>query len=60
MQHDGLTGLNVYDVRMYVYVIRLRDGDAKEKCPSWMDNKVLFYSIEYVSPYLHFVSQQDD
>ena len=32
MQHDGLTGLNVYDVRMYVII--LMEGDVK----------VLFYS----------------
>ena len=44
MQHDGLTGLNVYDVRMFAYVILSMEGDAKEKCPSWMD-KVEFYSI---------------
>lgn len=37
-----LTGLNVYDVRMYVII--LMEGDAKEKCPSWMNNEVLFYS----------------
>lgn len=44
MQHGELTGLSVYDVRIYVYVIILMEGDAKEKCPSRMDNTVLFYS----------------
>ena len=51
MQHDALTGLNVSDVTMSV--ILLMEGDAKETCPSWID-QVLFYSNENIEQYFVF------